>query len=196
MTVIPIRSTSRLLLRRWAAAPALAPLAALALAAPAGAAMSVTTDPAGDLRFVRQGHSGDITKVRVVHGPQALRTTVRHAPDSGITDIYLVWIDTDPRNPGPEYRAGAGAEIEQAGVTKVDGWGRSEGTSVRCAGASVDFDFEGAEPGAPVRMSFPRSCLGNPDRVRVCVATEPDFPFKRIDWAPGKRAFGPWVQAG
>jgi hypothetical protein len=178
------------------AAVALAAAAGAVLAAPAPHASAqavVITDPADDLRGVSQDFSGDIVKVRTTHGRHNVRVAVRH-DDRGLTDVTLAWIDTDPRNPGPEYQVGAYAETEGVSVKRVDDWQRQGGTAVRCPGAAASFGFD--QDGGAVLMTVPRSCLGRPDTVRVSAATEPDYPFKRIDWAPGKKKFGPSLVSG
>jgi hypothetical protein len=178
--------------------------AAVALLTAAGAVLAaapvtahaetqVLTDPAGDRK--PRGAIGDIVKTRVQHGPHALKVTVTHRPndDRTVEDVTLVFVDTDARNPGPEYRVAAGLETEQVSVTRVDDWRRLGGTAVPCDDARMVFDLD---PSVPLRIKVPRSCLGNPDRLRASVATEPDYPFKRVDWAPGKKTFGRWLVSG
>lgn len=189
MTTRTRRTTTTALLAATLAASALV----LAPASPASAQAAVITDPADDLRGVPQRFSGDIVKVRTTHGRHNVRVAVRH-DGRGLTDVTLAWVDTDRSNPGPEYQVGAYAETEEATVTRVDDWRRQSGTDVRCPGAAASFGF--GQDSAPVLLTVPRACLGRPDTVRVSVATEPDYPFRRIDWAPGVKTFGPSLVSG
>ena len=160
---------------------------------PTAAEVEMMYDAAGDST---RGRHGDIRTVRVKHGPEQLRVEVGHGRHGRATDVYLVWIDTDATRPGPEFLAGSAYEVApRASVRPARGWDREPGTDEVCRGQVRSRWWLNATP-SRLKIFLPRACLGSPERVRVSVASEPDYPYRRVDWAPGVERFGPWVRTG
>lgn len=154
----------------------------LAMPGPANAGSGSFDDPVGDSTSV------DITRVRLVHR-NAVKVTVRSAVPLGVGQTHAFWIDTG-RGPRPTYAVKFRPNSDfgsQLGV--VESFGQRPSRFVRCPGLRAGADiFEDA----PVTVRIPRSCLGDPRRVRVAVRFA-DETTGSVDWAPERRAFGPWV---
>lgn len=162
-------------------------LASLAVLAPAHAETRTFDDRTGDT-----GVQADITTVRVSNGPK--RVKVQVAPGRVLGgDSFTFWLDTQPKNAGPEYKIGVVANSDAFGLVRVGGFGQ-RGTPVACDGLRATADQFAPER---VAVSVPRSCLGKPGKVRVAVRARyhedgPDV----VDWAPAKRKFFGWVARG
>lgn len=131
---------------------------------------------------------GHITSVRVSHGSSNVAVTARDA-EMEFTTYYRFWLDTDPKDPGPEYKTEVYPNSDGMALQKVENFS-SEGTNVRCGGYRAIADAYGPEY---AKIIVPRSCLGNPSKVRVSVTGFYDENPDVVDWAPGTRKFTPWV---
>lgn len=145
----------------------------------AGADTRSWKDPKPNLTKVTVKHSGDTIKITTRTG--AVR------PGTYLT-IYL---DTDPDDPGPEYRTDLIPASELMPLMRVEKFGQ-HGTATSCDGLRGRADVYG-----PTTMSLtvPRSCVGNPAKVRVAVRGYFDVKGPNvIDWLQGKKTFTGWVR--
>lgn len=167
--------------------PAVAALLA-AFPTPAAADEKVFTDPRGDT-----SHPADIVQVRVEHADRIVvvvhhrNLTFRDGPAS-----LRVAYDTGPRYPGPEYYLRLTYQSDQPPELRAaQGWGHLHSPPIAtCHGEEVR-----VMPGLDrTRISVPRSCFGDPPRVRVHVRMSPfSDDDRRADVAPAARTMGPWV---
>ena len=168
---------SRILRRAVAvAAAALLPAAALA---PAAHADIATFPDVGSY----------ITSVRVSHGPSTIGVTAFDA-EMEFTTRYQFWLDTNPSDPGPEYRVDVFPNSEIVPLLKVANFNSPGIKQPFCTGLRVQADAGGDDEFA--KIIVPRSCMGTPSRVRVSVVGFYQTP-KVTDWAPGEQRFYPWV---
>lgn len=178
------KPTTPTALRRGATVAGVTLLAALITLPPASADIRRFTDRAGDT-----GLPADITTVRVDNGAELVTVRVRPGRVE-FDDQFTFWLDTRPRNPGPEYRVGVQPNSDAFGMTRVDTFA-DQGTPVRCDELRATADH--FSPGW-VSISVPRSCLRNPGKVRVAVrARYTDGATSVVDWAPARRTFFGWV---
>lgn len=131
----------------------------------------------------------NITKVKVKHSDTTIKiTTTTGAVRPG---TYLtIYFDTDGDDPGPEFRTDLIPASELMPLMRIEKFGQ-EGTAITCDGLRGRADVYG-----PTTMSLtvPRSCVGNPDRVRVSVRGYFDVKGPNVvDWVPGKKKFTGWV---
>ncbi len=186
----------RTALRPPATVVAVAVLALTLLGAPASAETRLIQDRTGDGSGGTgggPGRFGDIARVRVAHAPRFVWISVRPPVHGASADFYDFWIDTDGRDPGPEFVATVSAEVPRpTRIQHTTGWGRwgAEGCRVRV------LDAPGTD--AVVRLRFRRACLRTdgvvPHRIRVAVHTA--MEYGGADWAPGRRKLSRWIQAG
>lgn len=168
-------------------------LTTLAVAPPAEAEVKVVHDKAGD-GSNGAGSSGprkwgDIGKVRIKHGHHAVRLTVLPAKGGQLGDFYDFWVDTNPKNRGPEYVGTVSLEVvPNAWVARTDTFGHFGKESCRVKTAGFDRDTQ------TVKVVFPRTCFGRPRRLRV--STHSSMEYESADWAPARHVFGPWVKRG
>lgn len=160
---------------------------ALALVA---AAAALTPAAADEVEFRDKG--GHLTKVKVSHTND--RVVVKsHVGKMDIGDYFTFWLDTDSDNPGPEFKTEVYPNSDGLAVLRVDNF-RDRGQEVRCDGFRAAADVYGPRT---VTISVPRSCIGDPDRVRVSVRAYYDVAGPNVvDWGPAKRAFFGWVWRG
>ena len=167
-------------------------IAALALThlAPANADGLGVADPQ-DL-----AHGVDLLSVDVVHGARNVVITTTHTDlvesfRSGSSGV--VFIDTDPTDPGPEFVFLGGYFVgTDYNLVSTDGFARSAvGEPVEGSyRMTVDYDAD------QVRMRISRQALGNPDEVRVAVrvaGSRPDGSSTKRDWLGAPRSFTDWV---
>ena len=167
-------------------------IAALALTqlAPANADGIGVSDPQ-DL-----GHGVDLRSVEVKHGGRNVvvtttHTNLRESFRSGSSGV--VFIDTDPTDPGPEYVFAGGYFVgTDYALLHTDGfatskWGDPVEGSYRM---KVDYETE------QVRMRIARDTIGSPDEVRVAVrvaGTRTDGTNTKRDWLGAPRSWTEWV---
>lgn len=167
-------------------------VAAALLAAPTAAAADEQRfpDPRGDTRSpadivgVTLEH-GDRVVVRVHH--RDLSFAAGEAPAT-VRVIYAV----PGRSPGPDYWLKVAYQSDPTAQLRSAGdWGDPAGPWVPgCTGERVrvssDLDV--------TRVSVPRACFGDPERIRVNVrVTLHPEDVGRADDAPGAEQLGPWV---
>ena len=141
-------------------------------------------DAAGDT-----GLPADLTTVRVDNGADTVEVKARPGR-VGFEDLFTFWLDTRPKNPGPEYKVVVVPNSDSFGLLRVDAFGQ-QGTPVPCDGLRATADNFTPEW---VSTSVPRSCLRHPGKVRVAVkARYTDGDTSVVDWAPAKRTFFGWV---
>jgi len=180
------RTVTRQAARVGAVVTALVSVAALA--GPAAADTATFTDAHGDIPT-----GNDIWSVRVVNGAdQGTRLQlVARLRDLGPGDRVDFWIDTDPADHGPEFRADGVANSDFLEVRAVDRW-QQGGTEVACPGLRVRMD--GNDPTQRARFSIPLQCLGDPAAVRVAAhSRRVTENGAQNDWAPALRTWYPWV---
>lgn len=158
-----------------------------AAVAPAQAATAVFPDP------VDTPDGVDVTSMKVKHENRA-KIVHRHAgmdDDAAVQMTY--WLDTKPRDAGPEYRIWFAANADGLQVRRVDSW-RDDGEKVECDryGALADvFDDD------PIVMWVHRSCVGEPRKVRVgAKVREFEDGTATVDMVPAERRFSDWVRRG
>lgn len=159
----------------------------LAVAMPAYADTTTFADRTGE-----HGNRADITSVKVANGSGgghrvAVLASVRSLE---VRDYFTFWLDTRSSNAGPEYKVVVYPNSDGIGLQRVGSFGDG-GTTVTCDGLRARADAFGPNE---VAISVPRSCLGNPGKVRVAVHGR----FVRggttyRDWAPKYRIFFGWV---
>ena len=150
---------------------------------PAVADTRAVDDPVGDSTFV------DISRVRVVHR-DAVTVRVRSAVPLAAGQRYSFWIDAG-RGPGPNYHVAfyANSDFDDA-LGLVRSFSDRPSRTVPCPGLRARADIFADQP---VSIRVPRRCLGDPGTVRVAVRFK-DETTGTVDWAPGRRMFGPWVR--
>jgi hypothetical protein len=171
---------------RWSLRGLFLLVSGLVLIAPLGPAMAGTTvfeDPVGDSTSV------DITQVRVVHR-DAVTVRVRSEVPLAAGQLYVFWIDAG-HGPQPDYRVAFRANSDFDGRLRlVSSFEDRRPRYVECPGMRAGADIFADEP---VSLRVPRSCLGNPGRVRVAVQFKDEIA-DTVDWAPERRTLGPWVK--
>jgi hypothetical protein len=171
-------------------AGSLAAVAALFVAFPSPAAANekTFTDRRGDTT-----HPADIVRVRVEVADRVVvmvhhhNLTFRDGPAS-----IRVAYDIGPRYAGPEFYLRLTYQSdERPELRAAHGWGKLGSPPIAtCQGEAVR-----VRPALDrTRISVPRSCFGDPGRVRVqvrlAVFADDD---RRADVAPATRTLGPWV---
>lgn len=135
----------------------------------------------------------DVTSMKVKH-ENRVKVVLEHNGMSKKAAVDITyWLDTKPRNRGPEYRIWFAANADGFDISRVDTW-RDRGRSVDCVrhGARADTFTDD-----PIVMWVHRSCLGDPKKVRVGVKVrETEDGTRTVDWVPGKREFSGWVRRG
>jgi hypothetical protein len=160
---------------------------AVAAASLLGGAMLVPSAQADVATFPDPG--GHITGVRISHGPKTVGVTAYDA-EMTLGTHYQFWLDTNPHDPGPEYRVNVIPNAGGSPLRKVANF-HSPGTKVKCNGLRATADVFGEDY---AKIVVPRSCIGNPSKVRVAVrGYYGDEHPAVVDWAPGKERFTPWV---
>jgi hypothetical protein len=148
---------------------------------PATADTAAVDDPLGDSTFV------DVSRVRVAHR-DAVTVRVRSAVPLAVGQRYSFWIDAG-NGPNHHVAFSANAGFDDA-LGLVQAFSDRPSRFVPCPGLRARADiFEDK----PVSIRVPRRCLGNPRRIRVAVRFK-DETHSTVDWAPGRRTFGPWVE--
>lgn len=170
-------------LKRSAAIGMIAVLSLLTLLQPANADTRTFSDKADT------GRKADITTVKVAHGTNVL---VSVKPGRvGLGDYFRFYIDTVASNAGPEYKVEIYPNSDGFSLQRVGSF-TSKGTYVKCDGLRAKADAYDPDW---ISITVPRSCMKNPDKVRLAVRGHyahagPDT----IDWAPGKHKFFGWVK--
>jgi hypothetical protein len=138
-------------------------------------------------------HPADIVRVRVLHDDRIVvvvhhdHLTFRDGPAS-----IRVAYDVGPLYVGPEFYLRMAYQSDVRPELRIArGWGRLHAPPIpTCHGEVVR-----VRPALDrTRISVPRSCFGDPRRVRVevrlAVFSDDD---RRADVAPATRTMGPWV---
>ena len=93
--------------------------------------------------------------------------------------------------PGPEYRNDLVPASELSPLMRIEKFG-DEGHAVPCDGLRGRGDVYGP---TTVSATIPRSCVGDPNKVRVSVRGYFDVSGPNVvDWAPGFKKLGGWVR--
>jgi hypothetical protein len=170
--------------RRAAAVVAVGVLASLTALPPAQADTRRFADRAGDT-----GLPADLTTVRVSNGAEQITVAARPGRVE-FGDRFSYWLDTRPRNRGPEYEVRVTPNSDDFGLLRVGAFGE-QSTPVTCDGLRATADHLAPEW---VTITVPRSCVRHPGKVRVAVqARYADGDGTVVDWAPKKRTFFGWV---
>ena len=151
--------------------------------------MGATSDAHADTRSWRDPKP-NITKVKVKHSKRNVKVTTT----TGVIrpGTYLtIYLDTDPSNPGPEYRNDLVPASELSPLMRIEKFGK-DGNPVLCDGLRGRGDVYGPKT---VSITVPRSCLGYPAKVRVSVRGYFDIKGPNVvDWAPGFKELTGWVR--
>ena len=131
----------------------------------------------------------DIRKVHVSYRDW-LRIRVEHDGRIAVGQVYAFWIDTRPRNPGPEYYDAFRPNAEVPQLERVSGFGDRTRTPVRCQKRNATANV--GTPHADITFHVAGSCLGDPKRVRVSVHFV-NADRSSADWAPAARRLYTWV---
>ena len=102
------------------------------------------------------------------------------------------WIDTKPRNPGPEYYSSAEPNGDADYVLfAVDGFRDKSKARVKCPRARSKADVNTNEP---LRLRIPARCLDSARKARVSLRVREAYATRAFyDWAPGPQKFFRWV---
>jgi hypothetical protein len=156
----------------------------------AGLAATATLAPAahaGTRTFTDRG--AHLTTVEVAHTKSKVRVVADVGP-MHLGDHFTFWLDTDPGNRGPEYKAEVYPNSDGVRLLRVGSFS-SAGRGVDCDGFRATADVWGPEE---VSITAPRSCIGKPARVRVAVRASYAVPGPDvIDWGPATKKFFGWV---
>ena len=175
------------------------PTAALVLCVTAGLLAAPTVAAAHEARFPdARGDTrspADIVAVTLVHGDRVV-VRVHHRDlsfQAGEAPATLRVIYAVPgHSPGPDfwlkvaYQSDPSAQLRSAGDWGDPAGPRVPGCTAERVRVSSELDV--------TRVSVPRACFGNPERVRVNVRVTPHpEDVGRADNAPGAEQLGPWV---
>jgi hypothetical protein len=140
---------------------------------------------------------GDLRQVRIDHTDNRVAVTALPPVGGMAADEYFFWIDVAGTGPEPDFVAwltfvtGPDVSLHRASGFEFNDLGHP-----RCALDRPRLDVNRQS----VRFGIPRRCLRvagvqePPGRVRFSVETW--MEYEPADWAPRRRAFGPWVPAG
>lgn len=178
--------------RKTLAACAAAALALpLTVAAPASAAVVTVVD--GDDSTI----AADVHRVRLAHNPKNVRVRITFDELYRSSDIgqgMSVYLDTDRRDPGPEFRLvsglNAGTDYTFESVTRWAGPGEVVTNCTYRLRLNWKKDV--------ATFTAARKCLGRPKRVAVAVHASENLPdgSSASDWMTGRRVFSPSVKVG
>lgn len=175
-----------------AAAASAAIALAVGVAAPASAAAIEVRDP------VESGHGVDLRAVRVGNGEENLRVVLHHTnlrrdPRTGASGA--VYIDTDPKDRGPEFAFVGGLfEGTDYQFVTTEGFGaKNWGSAVK---GSYRMTLDYAEDVTRIRIA--QDALGDVDELRVAVrvAGQRTDGSSVVDWLGERRSFTRWVSRG
>lgn len=153
-------------------------LASVTMLQPAQADVRTFRDKGGHITTVKVSHSATYVRVKAAVGRM---TAGSH---------FTFWLDTLAKNAGPEYKMDIYPNSDGLAVLRVGNF-TDKGKVVACPGFRASADIFGPRV---VSIAVPRSCIGNPSKVRVSVRGYYDVPGPNIiDWAPGRRHFFGWV---
>lgn len=161
------------------------------------ASLALTSVPAdaATLTFYDGNAPGslDVTKVKVTNGTTNLTVTA-NVGSMTTEDKFYLWVDTDAKNAGPEYRGTVMANTEWFKVRKVGSFSDSGKYLTGDCWVQGKADIHSAPT---VTWKIKRSCMKNPGKVRVTVKARYLAASGVVtDWAPGYRKFSPWVAKG
>ncbi len=168
-------------------AAALAAPLLLALAAPAATAEVLTVEDAAD-----NPDGVEVTAMRTAYKDR-LRIVLEHEglPDDAAVEATY-WLDTKPRNRGPEYRIRVAANSDVMLLEGVDRW-NDDGKRQKCKRLSAKAD---AFSDDPIVVRVHGACLGDPAKVRVAARVKQVRAGEKaeVDWVPDKHTYTPWVR--
>lgn len=140
---------------------------------------------------------GDIQRFRVDHKWRKIRFRLYASKGGTFQEFTDVWVDTDPRDPGPERLITFVAETGQFGVNKVDRFfDANKPKNRKHIGRETCSNDYPTRRYRVIDAGIPRACFGYPKKVRVSVQTAAEGHEVRRDWAPGPRQFSRWVARG
>ena len=161
-------------------------LMTLGVVSPAHADVRRFTDPRNDT-----ASSVDIWSVKVDNSSRHRNKiiVVVQQDSVGPGDSIEIYLDTRPRDRGPEFSLSAFVASEY-GMRRMETW-RNYGrvVSTRC-GYQLKID-EGTDRS---RAVIPRRCVGKPGKIRVAVKAERGFQVTSRDWAKARRTWLGWVR--
>lgn len=138
----------------------------------------------------------DLTKIHVSYAKRLTLVIHHRQQPVDFRTGFDIWIDTDAKNRGPEYRYSFIPDSDASFFNHVDGWWKL-GPDTGCYGVNgvrVRIPGDTGSTTKPIRVSFPARCLGRPGRARVAIRTQNTGGAKAsIDWAPKRRTFFGWV---
>ena len=154
----------------------------------AGAGMAVAVPAASAQTRTFSDGGGHVTTVKVKHTSSYVSVDARVGKVT-LGGDFTFWFDTNPGNPGPEYKVEVYPNSDGISLYRVDTF--SSHGSVRSCDVAATADAFGSDH---VTVKVPRSCLGKPAKVRVALRAYYDVPGPNVvDWAPGTKKFFGWV---
>jgi hypothetical protein len=168
----------------------------------AAALLVVTAAPAraevGSFRDARRdtAHPADIVRVVVVHGRETVTVGIHHRnlrwePENAPRQVRVAF-DVGGPTSGPDYHVREPYQADPVvQLRHAQGWVHFQVRPVAgCTGERITVSGRGDR----TRVMVPRSCLGDPDRLRVNVLVK-TWPAQHEsnDVAPAHRRLGPWV---
>jgi hypothetical protein len=177
-------------LRRTVTTASIAAVTVLGVAGPAMAERIAVSDPAD----MGGASLSDIRRVVVDHGPEQLFVKVKFTElkprsEAGPSSLSI-FIDTRPAKKGPEFRLSTGLQRgTEYQLVRVKDW-KVVGEPLSCEHhLRLDFVANVA------KFRAARTCLGNPDAVRVGVKMTDlyDGSHPVVDWLGEPRSFTTWV---
>lgn len=169
----------------------LAPVIALGMPAPAGAARAVVVDgddsPAlADLLRVKLKNGNQVVRVRLTFD-DLVRQATRASQSVG------VFFDTERARPGPEFGLGGGLNYgTDYQLARMRRWTWVGGRPLLCA---YDGEFDWVEDTATYTID--PECFGDHTRLRVAVEVGEYVRGESVgDWLLGEKEFSRWVARG
>lgn len=178
------------MIRRTTGLVGAAAISVSALGAPvaAHAAMKSFPDPAD-----ATGSPTDIRNVRVNHAEKRLAVVTKFTSlkrNSEATSSLKILIDTLPNRPGAEFVLLSGLQWGTDYTLLRARHGKPVGEPLNCA-HNVTLKFAKNN----LRFGAARSCLGNPNKVRVAVRMDDhsDASHPIVDWLGAPASYSAWV---
>lgn len=185
-------------MKRLATAAALVGAVAIvtpAIAVPAHAETVKIPDKVGD----DKGHDGDgdMKYVRVHYGADRIRFRIQWAVGATPEDFQDVYIDTRPKDPGPEVEVSLSGETERWYAGFVKNWKGSGWKDIDHGKVYYSFAHPTSGDSQYARFSIPRKAIrraGHAQPKRIRVSVNDVFETGAIyDSVPGHKKWSRWI---
>jgi hypothetical protein len=169
-------------------------IVAAAVATAAAVSLAAMPANAGSREFKDGDRPGqDIASMDVWYSDSSLMI----ATDVGkikARDLYTAWVDTNPKDAGPEYKMEMLPNSDYLDLRRVGSFSDKGKvvTAKQCPNFTGWADI--FEESGWTAFEIDRKCLGNAKQVRVSFRAK--FANKKVgtDWIPGGKKFTPWVK--